>query len=86
MSRNRYLNNVKSSLGKGDLSIKRYSTKNKFNQKNYPLMLRGDEFLYDIDREIINKNKSKLDLQRVTIYVHVSLYSLQKHKHNLNAN
>ena len=44
MSRNRYLNNVKSSLGKGDLSIKRYSIKNKFNQKSYPLIMKGDEF------------------------------------------
>jgi len=26
-------------------------------------------FLYDIDSEIVNKNQSKLDLQRVTIYV-----------------
>ena len=26
-------------------------------------------FLYNIDSEIINKNQSKLDLQRVTIYV-----------------
>jgi len=27
-------------------------------------------FLYNIDIEIVNKNQSKLDLQRVTIYVH----------------
>ena len=44
MSRNCYINNVKNSLDKGDLSIKQYSTKNKFNQKSYPLIMKGDEF------------------------------------------